>query len=59
MLYMLRWSAGAGMGDNPKMFSYSSLWLLERLANKAENMPHLQKISDSLTKFIKRNRENR
>ncbi len=47
------------MGDNTKMLAYSSLRLLERLANKAENMPNMQKISDSLTKFIKRNRENR
>lgn len=47
------------MGDNTKMLAYSSLRLLERLANQAENMPNLQKISDNRAKFIDRNRENR
>lgn len=59
MLYMLWWSAGAGMGDNTEMLSHSSLWLLKGLADKAENMSDMQKISDHLVKYRERNIENK
>ena len=47
------------MGDNTEMLSHSSLWLLKGLADKAENMPDMQKISDHLVKYRERNIENK